>query len=72
MTDIAKEVFGVIPEQGSVEKWTLSTGSVRVEVISLGCIITSIKTLDRHGNFADVVHGFDDLPSEYKRWNAIQ
>ncbi|KAL2083417.1 hypothetical protein ACEWY4_021190 [Coilia grayii] len=63
MTDIAKEVFGVVPEQGSIEKWTLSTASVRVEVISLGCIITSIKTADRHGNFADVVLGFDDLAS---------
>ena len=64
MTEVAKEVFGVAPEQGFVEKWTLSTESVRVEVISLGCIITAIKTPDRHGHFADVVLGFDDLGSE--------
>lgn len=64
MAEVGKEVFGVAPNQGSVEKWTLRTESVCVEVISLGCIITAIKTPDRHGHLEDVVLGFDDLESE--------
>ncbi|KAG5266287.1 hypothetical protein AALO_G00229310 [Alosa alosa] len=63
MTEVKKEVFGAVPELGSVEKWTLSTDSLCVEVISLGCIVTAIKTPDRQGHFEDVVLGFDDLES---------
>lgn len=63
MAEVTKDVYGVAPDQGTVEKWTLRTESVCVEVISLGCIITAIKTPDRHGQLEDVVLGFEDLES---------
>ncbi|XP_023652022.2 galactose mutarotase [Paramormyrops kingsleyae] len=61
MTEVTKEEFGVIPGQGSVQKWRLKSQSVTVEIISLGCIITSIKTKGRDGEFNDIVLGFDNL-----------
>lgn len=64
MTEVTKEAYGVAPDQGPVEKWTLKNAGVCVEVISLGCIIKAIKTVDRNGHFDDVVLGFDDLDSE--------
>ncbi|KAJ8338429.1 hypothetical protein SKAU_G00373950 [Synaphobranchus kaupii] len=61
MTEVSKEEFGVIPGQGRVEKWKLKSQSVTVEIISLGCIITSLKTKDKNGEVDDVVLGFDSL-----------
>ncbi|XP_055026088.2 galactose mutarotase [Misgurnus anguillicaudatus] len=57
MTEVCKEKFG----EGPVEKWTLRSDSVSVEIISLGCVIKSIKTADRNGQSADIVLGYDDL-----------
>ncbi|XP_064173071.1 aldose 1-epimerase [Anguilla rostrata] len=61
MTEVSKEEFGVIPGQGSVEKWKLKSQSVTIEIISLGCIITSLKTQDKNGEMDDIVLGFDSL-----------
>ncbi|KAJ8250843.1 hypothetical protein COCON_G00227650 [Conger conger] len=61
MTEVSKEEFGVIPGQGNVEKWKLKSQSVTVEIISLGCIITSLKTKDKNGEMDDIVLGFDSL-----------
>ncbi|XP_028844466.1 galactose mutarotase [Denticeps clupeoides] len=63
MTEVTREEFGLVPERCPVEKWTLSSAVVRVEIISLGCIITAIKAPDHHGQYADIVLGFDDLES---------
>ncbi|KAA0717692.1 Aldose 1-epimerase [Triplophysa tibetana] len=49
MTEVCKEEFGVAAGLGPVEKWTLSSDSVRVEILSLGCVIRSITTADRSG-----------------------
>jgi len=56
MTEVCKEKFGT-----AVEKWTLRSASVCVEIISLGCVIKSITTEDRSGQSADIVLGYDDL-----------
>ncbi|XP_051506904.1 aldose 1-epimerase [Myxocyprinus asiaticus] len=61
MTEVCKELFGTAPDQGPVEKWILRSDSVSVEIISLGCVIKSIKTADRSGQSADIVLGYDDL-----------
>lgn len=61
MTEVSKEKFGEIEGRGSVEKWTLKSQSVTVEIISLGCIITSLRTKDKNGKMDDIVLGFDNL-----------
>ncbi|XP_036402030.1 aldose 1-epimerase [Megalops cyprinoides] len=61
MTEVTNEEFGVIPGKGRVEKWRLKSQSVTVEIISLGCIITSITSKGKNGEIDDIVLGFDDL-----------
>ncbi|NXY44961.1 GALM epimerase, partial [Ceuthmochares aereus] len=64
MTEVEREVFGHMPqEEGGavVEKFKLKSDSVKVEILSLGCIITSLETKDRDGKFSDIVLGFDTL-----------
>ncbi|XP_026791457.3 aldose 1-epimerase [Pangasianodon hypophthalmus] len=63
MCEVKKDVLTLGSGQRSVEKWTLRSKSVSAEIISLGCVITSIKTHDRNGQSADIVLGFDDLES---------
>ncbi|KAG8123109.1 putative Aldose 1-epimerase protein [Naja naja] len=51
MLEVKKEAFGELPlGGGTVEKFLLTSDTVKVEIISLGCIITSLKTKDRDGN----------------------
>lgn len=62
MLEVKKEAFGELPlGGGKVEKFLLASDTVEVEIISLGCIITSLKTKDRDGKFSDIVLGFDHL-----------
>lgn len=65
MSEVKKYVITLESGQRSVEKWTLRSKSVSVEILSLGCVITAIKTLDRNGQSADIVLGFDDLGSKF-------
>ncbi|TSK22802.1 Aldose 1-epimerase [Bagarius yarrelli] len=65
MCEVKKDVIPLESGQRSVEKWTLRSESVSVEIISLGCVITAIKTLDRNGQSADIVLGFDDLENYF-------
>lgn len=44
-----------------VEKFVLKSDSVKVEILSLGCILAALETKDRDGKFSDVVLGFDTL-----------
>lgn len=64
MTAVRREAFGrMAPEEGGgeVEKFVLQSDSVRVAILSFGCIITTLETKDRDGQFSDVVLGFDTL-----------
>lgn len=64
MTTVRREAFGRMPPEeggGEVEKFVLQSDSVRVEILSFGCIITTLETKDRDGQFSDVVLGFDTL-----------
>ncbi|XP_068009143.1 galactose mutarotase isoform X1 [Melanerpes formicivorus] len=64
MTEVKREVFGQMPpEQGGgvVEKFTLKSDSLKVEILSLGCIIAALEVKGRDGKFTDVVLGFDTL-----------
>ncbi|KAL0964546.1 hypothetical protein UPYG_G00325450 [Umbra pygmaea] len=61
MTQVLKEDFGEIPKEGRVEKWTLKSSNVTVEIITLGCIIRSLICKDKNGELNDVVLGYDEL-----------
>lgn len=67
MTEVKREKFGDLPDGGGpVEKFLLKSDSVKMEVISLGCIITTLETKDRDGKFSDIVLGFDHLEGGFK------
>ncbi|XP_069661360.1 galactose mutarotase isoform X2 [Haliaeetus albicilla] len=64
MTEVKREVFGQMPQEeggGVVEKFILKSDSVKVEILSLGCIISALEMKGRDGECSDVVLGFDTL-----------
>jgi aldose 1-epimerase len=61
-TTVNRASFGRTADGAAVELFTLRNDhGVEVTIINYGAIITSIRTPDRHGQFADIVLGFDDL-----------
>lgn len=69
MTEVKREVFGQMPQEergGMVEKFILKSDSVKVEILSLGCIIAALEMKGRDGECSDVVLGFDTLEGESK------
>ncbi|XP_053315438.1 galactose mutarotase [Spea bombifrons] len=62
MTSVSRDVFGILPGGGgTVERFHLESEHLKADIISYGCIITRLETKDKHGNFTDIVLGFDDL-----------
>ncbi len=56
--------LGSLASGESVEAYTLTNAAgAAVQVLTYGGIVTSLRVPDRHGGFADVVLGFDDLAS---------
>lgn len=54
--------FGKLPDGRGVRSWLLKNASgSSLEVIEYGGIVTHLRMPDRHGEFADVVLGFDTL-----------
>ena len=54
--------FGRTADGAAVELFTLRNDhGIEVQIVNYGAIITSIRTPDRDGRFADIVLGFDDL-----------
>src|ERR1700693_6500644 len=63
-TNIYMQPFGKTPDGHEVSLYTLRNQSgMEVKITNYGGTITSIKVKDRHGNFGDVVLGFDNLDS---------
>ena len=59
---IQSRTFGFLPTGESVEAWTLTgAGSVTLEAITFGGIVTRLLVPDRQGQFADIVLGYADL-----------
>src|SRR5450830_1151540 len=59
---ITKAPFGVLPDGRQVTAYTLSNRQgLRVKVLDFGAIIQAVHAPDRHGEFADVVLGFDGI-----------
>lgn len=62
--------FGRLSTGETVELFTLRNAhGIEVRLTNYGGIITSIRTPDRNGRFADIVLGYDDLPG-YVRNNS--
>ncbi|MGH7605155.1 MAG: aldose epimerase family protein [Gemmatimonadaceae bacterium] len=59
--------FGTIATGQTAELFTLKNAhGIQVQLTNYGGIITSIKTPDRAGRFADIVLGYDDLAGYLK------
>lgn len=64
---IARAAFGTTADGHPVESFTLrNANGIELRVISLGGIITHLKTPDRQGALADIVLGFDTLDGYLK------
>ncbi|MGH9452488.1 MAG: aldose epimerase family protein [Terriglobia bacterium] len=59
---IKRSVFGKMPDGQAVNLYTLTNrNGMKVGITNYGGRVVSILVPDRHGNFADVVLGYDDL-----------
>jgi len=58
---IGRQLFGSLPDGAPVESFLLSSPPVEICAITLGAIITAVRTPDRDGRLADVVLGHDAL-----------
>jgi len=63
--EISKQPFGTTKEGTAVDLYTLrNSKGVEAKISNYGGLVTSLKTPDRNGQFADVVLGYDTL-AEY-------
>jgi aldose 1-epimerase len=59
--------FGKTPDGQAVELYTLrNSKGMEATIMNYGGIVTSLKTPDKHGKFADVVLGYDHLDGYLK------
>jgi len=58
---IDKEPFGTTAGGQPVDRYTLTNGHVRVRILTLGGILQTIETPDRHGRLTNVTLGFSTL-----------
>ena len=57
---IASEPFGVV-DGHTVDRYTLTNGDLRIQILTYGGILQTIEVPDRWGNTANVALGFDNL-----------
>src|SRR5258708_2232180 len=64
---ISQSQFGALPDGSQVDLYTLSNArGLFCKIATYGGIITEFHAPDRHGKFADVVLGCDDLQQYMK------
>jgi aldose 1-epimerase len=59
--DITKDLFGTLSDGTKVWRYTLTSGVLRVRIITYGGIVQRLDAPDRHGHRTNVVLGFPDL-----------
>jgi len=60
--DLSSRLFGMAPDGGRVDAWTLrGMSGLTLEIITYGAALTRLLVPDRDGRFADVVLGFDNI-----------
>jgi aldose 1-epimerase len=64
---ITAATFGALPDGRAVEIYTLrNRRGMEARIMTYGGVVTSLRTADRHGEFADVVLGYDSLDGYLK------
>jgi aldose 1-epimerase len=64
---VTRAPFGRLPDGTQVDGYTIRNArGTSLHVISYGAIITSLRTVDRRGQFDDIVLGFDSLDGYLK------
>ncbi|MCX3059975.1 aldose epimerase family protein [Streptomyces beihaiensis] len=58
-----KELFGKLADGTKIYRWTLENGGTRLKVISYGGTVQSLEVPDRHGRYANIALGYDNLHS---------
>ncbi|MCF6270833.1 MAG: galactose mutarotase [Melioribacteraceae bacterium] len=59
---ITKQFYGKTPDGENVDLFTLTNANgLQATIINYGATVTTLKTPDRDGNFADIVLGYDNL-----------
>ncbi|MFI2199848.1 aldose epimerase family protein [Streptomyces sp. NPDC020192] len=61
-----KEHFGTLADGTKIYRWSLENGGTRLKVLSYGGIIQSLEIPDRHGRYANVSLGYDNLDAYVK------
>src|SRR3569833_384642 len=59
--DISKDLIGTLSDGTKVWRYTLTSGVLRVRIITYGGIVQQLDAPDRHGRPANIVLGFSDL-----------
>jgi len=59
--DISKDQFGTLADGTKIWRYTLSSDSLRVRIITYGGIVQRLDAPDRHGRRANVVLGFSEI-----------
>jgi aldose 1-epimerase len=68
-SDITKDLFGTLSDGTQVWRYTLTSGVLRVRIITYGGIVQQLDAPDRHGHRANVVLGFPDLAGYVEKNN---
>ncbi|MEU3412872.1 aldose epimerase family protein [Streptomyces sp. NPDC006658] len=55
------EPFGTLADGTEVHRWSLENGGTRMKVLSYGGVVQTLEIPDRHGQYANVVAGFDNI-----------
>jgi aldose 1-epimerase len=58
---IERDLFGVLDDGTEVDRYTLTNGDLRVQILTYGGILQTIEVPDRRGEIANVTLGFDNL-----------
>jgi aldose 1-epimerase len=58
---VVKTLFGELADGTEVSSWSLENGGTRLKVLDYGGIVQSLEIPDRHGRYANVSLGFDDI-----------
>jgi len=69
-TQVTVETFGTLADGGVVQKYTLTSAEVELELISYGARVVVLKTKDRDGVWGDVTLGYDELKPYVENTNA--
>jgi aldose 1-epimerase len=69
-TQVKAEMFGTLADDGVVQKYTLTSAEIELELISYGARVVALKTKDRDGVWGDVTLGYGEMKPYVENTNA--